>query len=517
MTLARAAATIRLIPFACAAAALLIAPQPARADAEMDARIEALVPDLEAYVTAGMAAFDAPGVVVGIVSGDRLVWSKGFGTGSKGGAPVDADSIFQIGSTTKAFLATTLAIAVDDGKLAWDDRVIDRYPGFRMMDPWVSQEFRVFDLLSQRSGMPGAANDALPFLGVPIEATVHAMRYVEPVSSFRSTFAYTNVTHMLAGYVVAGAMGAQDWGSLVTSEIFEPLGMSRTSLTAAAIEAAENATVGYRFEPDGSVEVPFTQLFPYDFAGAGAINSTVNDLVPWVRMHLAGGALDGQRIVSAANLAVTKTARIGMSDRNAYAMGWVLSSTPNGQFTWHNGGTTGYGAFVGTALAHDVGVIVLTNLQNVGLPDSIGMWTLDRLLGNPVVDYAAQTLANAKAGAAHDVATFTRPADPAPAPDLATLAGSYANPSFGPAEVTVDGEGLVVSLTGTGARLALAPWSGSAFTVDIVREGRFAAIAENLGPLPIGFAEFRIGAEGTLAGFDFLVEEDGQAMHFARQ
>lgn len=489
----------------------------AQAVDDLEARVEALVPDLEAYIARGMADFDAPGLVIGIVNGEGLVWSGAYGTARKGGAPVDTDTIFQIGSTTKAFLGTTIAIAVDRGRLAWDDRVVDRYPGFQMMDPWVTQEFRVFDLLAQRSGLPGAANDALGFLGVPPEGMIRAMRHVEPVSSFRSSFAYTNVTHMLAGDVVAGAMGAEDWGAVVRAEILEPLGMERTSLTAEAIEAAENATIGYRYEPDGSVEVPFTPLFPYDFAGAGALNSTVNDLVPWVRLQLGGGTLDGEEIVSAANLAVTKSARVAISDQNAYAMGWVLTSTPNGQITWHNGGTTGYGALIATALAHDVGVIVLTNLQNVGLPDAIGMWTLNRLLGNPEVDFAGQALAHAKAEAERTAAIFTRPANPAPPPDLATLAGTYANPALGVAEVSVEGDGLSASLADTGARLVLAPWNGGAFTASIAPEGRFAAIVENLGPLPFAFAEFSIASDGTLAGFDLLVQEDGQRMRFARQ
>jgi CubicO group peptidase (beta-lactamase class C family) len=489
----------------------------ARADADMDVRIEALVPDLGAYVAGAMQAYDAPGVVVAVVSGDRLVWSDGFGTASKGGAAVDVDTIFQIGSTTKAFLATTIAIAVDEGKLAWDDRVVDRYPGFQMMDPWVTQEFRVFDLLAQRSGLPGAANDALGFLGVPPEGMIRAMRHVEPASSFRSTFAYTNVTHMLAGEVVAGAMGAEDWSAVVTGEIFEPLGMTRTSLTAEAIEAADNATVGYGFDPAGSFEVPFTPLFPYDFAGAGAINSTVTDLVPWVRLQLGGGTLDGTEIVTAANLAVTKVPRIGISDRIAYAMGWVQASTANGQITWHNGGTTGYGAFIGLAQAHDLGVIVLTNLQNVGLPDAIGLWTLDRLLGNPEVDYATQMLAHATAGFEATAATFARPANPAPPPDLAPFAGAYANPSLGAAEVSVDGDRLLVAITDTGARLSLDAWDGDVLTTAIVPEGRFAAIAANLGSLPVGFAQFRAGSDGTLAGFDILLQEDGQTLRFDRR
>lgn len=500
------------------AAAVLAPAGPASADAAMDAAIEALVPDLEAYIAKGMADFDDPGLAIGIVSGGRLVWSQGFGTASKGGAAVDADTIFQIGSTTKAFLATTIAIAVDEGRLAWDDRVVDRYaPGFQMKDPWVTQEFRVLDLLAQRSGMPPAANDALGFLGVPPEGMIHAMRHVEPASSFRTTFAYTNVTHMLAGEVVAEAMGAPDWASVVTAEIFEPLGMTRTSLTAGAIEAAENATIGHRFTPAGSVEVPFTPLFPYDFQGAGAINSTVNDLVPWVRLQLSGGMHDETRIVSEENLAATRIPRIGLAPTAAYAMGWLQQSTPNGLITWHNGGTTGYGAYIGLLTARDVAVIVLTNLQNVGLPDAIGEWTMDRLLGNPEVDHAAVKLAAAKAAAARLEAIFTHPEKPSPPPALAGLAGSYANPSLGAAELAVEGAGLALAIAGTGARLALAPWNGDVFTVSLVPEGRFAAIAANLGPAPVGFAQFRVSGDGILAGFDFMLQEDGQTLHFERR
>ena len=268
-------------PAALTLAALLLAlsPPAAAQDASaMEARIEALVPDLEAYVAKGMTDFDVPGVAVGIVSGDRLVYAKGFGLRAKGGEAVDSGTVFQIGSTTKAFLGTSIAIAVDEGKLAWDDRVVDHAPDFQMMDPWVTREFRIFDLLAQRSGLPPYANDAVGLLGFDQAAMIRSLRHVEPVSSFRSTFAYTNITHMLAQRIVAEAMGAADWNAVIESEIFEPLGMTASSFSAAAIEAAPNAAKGYRWTPDGSIEVPFTEIFPYGFGGAGAINSNIEDM-----------------------------------------------------------------------------------------------------------------------------------------------------------------------------------------------------------------------------------------------
>ena len=90
-----------------------------------------------------------------------------------------------------------------------------------------------------------------------------------------------------------------------------------------------------------------------------------------------------------------------MNDTLAYAMGWVLQSTPNGRIIWHNGGTTAYGAYIGTRPTRMSGVIVLTNRDNVGLPDAIGEWTFDRLLGNPEVDHVALKLAAAKASFAN--------------------------------------------------------------------------------------------------------------------
>ena len=139
---------------------------------DMKERIDALVPELERYLQDGMANWRVPGVAVGIVTGDRLHYARGFGKRNDKGEPVDAKTAFQIGSVTKGFLATTMAIEVDKGRLHWDDRVVDVYPAFQLKDPWVTQETRVFDLLAQRSSLPPYANDIIATLGVPEELAI---------------------------------------------------------------------------------------------------------------------------------------------------------------------------------------------------------------------------------------------------------------------------------------------------------------------------------------------------------
>lgn len=479
------------------------------------AHIAALAPKLEAYIAEGMKAFDNPGLAIGIVADDRLVYAKGFGVRRKGGEPVDPSTVFQIGSASKGFLATTMAISVDRGKFRWNDRVVDLDPEWQLKDPWVTREFRMFDLLAQRSGLPPYVNDLLSFLGLDEAALIRSLRYVEPVSSFRSTFAYTNITHLEAGRVNAKVEGASDWEAVVRKDIFEPLGMKDSSVTAGAIEAAPNHASGHRWTPDGTVEVPFTPVFPYAYAGAGAINSTVEDMAQWLRLQLADGSFAGKRVVSAENLAATRMARVAITDRIAYAMGWIIQTTPNGTIVWHNGGTTSFGAYAGLLLDRKIGVVVLTNEANNGFPDAVGTWTMDRLLGNPEIDHVAEALKRAKDGAAKDAALWAKPANPRPFLAPAPLAGRFSNPAIGTVNVKEDGEGLAMEFPG-GPVLKLAPWNGGIFTATLAATGAGAAAAQNLGPQPMSFAQFQMDPEGKL-GILRLTANDGQSYEFKRE
>jgi CubicO group peptidase (beta-lactamase class C family) len=206
--------------------------------------------------------------------------------------------------------------------------------------------------------------------------------------------------------------------------------MAETSFTAEAIEAAANHASGYRWTPDGTIEVPFEPIFPYGFGAAGDINSTIEDMARWIRLQLRNGSFEGRRIVSPESLAYTRIPKVGIKETVSYAMGWYVARTPNGGIVWHDGATNSFGAFLGLLPDRDVGVIVLTNEANVGLPVAIGMWALDRLLDNPMVDHVADTLERAKSKFASEEKVFAEPANPRPFPSLAPLAGSFGSPVF---------------------------------------------------------------------------------------
>jgi CubicO group peptidase (beta-lactamase class C family) len=236
----------------------------------------------------------------------------------------------------------------------------------------------------------------------------------------------------------------------------------------------------------------------------------------WVRLQLGNGTFEGRRIVSPESLAFTHTPKVAMSDKMSYALGWVVQHTPNGNIVWHNGGTTSFGAYIGIAPDKNVGVIVLTNEVNVGFPDAVGLWVLDRILNNPKVDHVADKLTAARASFETATKLFAAPANPRPFPPLAPLTGSFVNPSFGKAAVTLEGDALAMELQATGAKLKLEPWNGDVFTARLMPLGRFAAMVENLGPLPNGFVQFQMDKDAKL-NLVRLSMDDGQAYEFRRE
>src|SRR5256884_587654 len=179
----------------------------------------------------------------------------------------------------------------------------------------VARECLVFDLLDDRSGLPPLVNDIHVMLDYKEAALIRSLRYVDPVSSFRTTFAYTNITHLLASRIVATAAGAPDWNAVLQKELLDPLGMKDSTYTVEGIQAAPDHANGSRWTPQGSIEVPFTPIFPYHLGGAGDINTNVEDMARWIRLQLGNGAFEGHRIVSPENLAYTRRPMVAASDQ----------------------------------------------------------------------------------------------------------------------------------------------------------------------------------------------------------
>jgi CubicO group peptidase (beta-lactamase class C family) len=236
---------------------------------------------IDSSVRRAMEVFDAPGMTVSIVHKGELVHSAGYGDlAINSSKRVDDATLFQIGSVSKAFTAASLAILADEGKLGWDDLVIDYLPEFRMYDAWVTREFTIRDLLTHRSGLPLGAGDLLMFPdgnATPAEI-VHALRYLKPATSFRSEFAYDNLLYIVAGEVVARVadMPFQDF---LEKRLLARLGMR--DCVASPDRAPSQARVATaHMVVDGQLETTSTRVTNL-VAAAGGITCNARSMARW--------------------------------------------------------------------------------------------------------------------------------------------------------------------------------------------------------------------------------------------
>jgi CubicO group peptidase (beta-lactamase class C family) len=180
--------------------------------------------DLDAYVATAMTTFEVPGLPLAIVKDGKIVLAKGYGVRKLGDStPVDEHTMFGIGSNTKAFTTAALAVLVDAGKLSWDDPAFQRLPGFVMYDPYASHEMTVRDLVSHRGGMGMGEGDLLfwPQSTYTRDEIVYRLRFMKPVYSFRSHFAYDNLLYLTAGQIIPAVTGTS-WDEYIRKNIFSP-------------------------------------------------------------------------------------------------------------------------------------------------------------------------------------------------------------------------------------------------------------------------------------------------------
>lgn len=414
-------------------------------------RVDEITPDLERYIEDAMEKANVPAVAVGIVVDDRLTYSRGFGKGAQGQAIGD-QTLFEIGSATKSFLGVTLAQLVDRDELGWDDHVREHYPGFRLSDPWVTREFRIYDLLAQRTGMAPYAADVLSLLGYEIEDSIAAVADISAISSFRSEFAYQNVPHLVASEIVAEKTGHENWNEAVQEELLGPLGMKASGTSPGLLTESEDSTRGHQLDK-GELRTVVPVSLPENVFGAGSIISNVDDMAKWVSFQLGRGEIGGKRLLSEEQHRETWQPRVAVTgefaDRMAqvpgktglsYATGWFLHSVPEGRIIEHGGTTLGYTSAIRLDPDRRVGIVVLTNQSaggGIALP--ISKYAFDLIQGREARDHVEAMVQ------LDDVEDQTSGATD-PDAVIRDLVGVYRHPVGGRMEITRSGGKLVTAL-----------------------------------------------------------------------
>jgi CubicO group peptidase (beta-lactamase class C family) len=409
----------------------------------------------DAFVESAMKSWAVPGLAVAIVKDGKVVLAKGYGLRNvQANLPVTADTLFAIGSSTKAFTTMAMGILAEEGKLAWDEPVTRYLPTFELKDKVAGMGMTPRDLVTHRSGLP--RHDLVWYNATRTRAElVAALKYLEPNESFREKFQYQNLMFLTAGHLAAEVAGIS-WEEVIRTRILEPLGMKNTNFAVSVSQKGPDFATPYTLEEKVAGDIPFRVI---DTVGpAGSINSSVNDMAKWLQLNLGVGAVDGKRIVAARQVQDMHRPQMVIQtfpglfedpeiQQPAYGLGWFVESYRGKKRVHHGGAIDGFMAQVSFLPAEGIGVVVLTNLGGNPLPDIVARHAADRLMGLERIDWNGRALerravAEKASAAAKKSAGDERKTGTKPAHGLDEYAGEYSHPAYGSVIVTASGDGL---------------------------------------------------------------------------
>jgi CubicO group peptidase (beta-lactamase class C family) len=477
--------------------------------------------DVDPQLEALRSTWKVPGMAVAVVRGGKVVYAEGFGHRDvEKTLPVTADTTFAIGSSTKAFTTAALATLVDEGKIAWDDPVVDVVPEFRLSDEEITRRITLRDLVSHRSGWP--RHDMVWYAAdLTRDELVRRLRYLDKSADLREKFQYNNLMFVAAGWI-GGRVAGTSWEDLVTSRILRPLGMTSATLSVKEMQSGADCALAYREKDDVVSVIPCRDI---TLAGpAGSINASVADMAKWALFHLGDGTAGGRRILSREQMTelhrpamVVDEFPTSMGDPEirqlAYALGWLTCSYRGELVMEHGGNIDGYSAEVWLVPEKDLGIVVLTNLDGSPLPTVIARTLTDRVLGLEGIDWSARAMgrrnmARAASKAGEKAAkTLDRRAGTSPSHPLAEYAGDYEHPAYGAFTVRQAADGTLAA-TFHGIPMKLEHWHFDTFRLAIEDP---ALAGEDL------FAHFTTDLHGEIDGLRAQLEQTVPEIEFAKR
>lgn len=399
---------------------------------------------LDTYIERSMKDWKIPGVAVCVVKNGKVVVMKGYGVKELGtDNKIDTNTLFMIGSNTKAFTATALAMLDHEKKLSLDDKVKKWLPDFKLYDPWVTKEATVRDLLCHRLGFETFQGDFMYFdSDLTLQQVREKLGKVKPVYSFRSKWGYTNAAFMTTGEIIPKATG-KTWAQFLEQRIFKPLGMNNTLALSKDMANAPNKASAHTVDRGILKKIPYGNID--NLAPAGSISSSVSDMSHWVMMQLNGGHYNNQPIVNPIAIGHTRDPQsilgngghlFNRAHFSLYGLGWFLEEYSGRKFVGHTGGVNGFVTSVAMMPEEQLGIIVLTNTDANNFYEALRYEIMDAYLGLPYRNYSNVFLGFSKTDEKNAAEWLKKKQDtiatnPSTTLPTAAYAGDYAHPVYG--------------------------------------------------------------------------------------
>jgi CubicO group peptidase (beta-lactamase class C family) len=360
-------------------------------------------PEIDALVEKTLKTFDVPGIAVAVVKDGKIIHAKGYGVRSLATKQkVDENTLFGIASNSKAFTVAALGMLIDEGKLKWDDRVTDYIPEFKLYSPYVTDAFTIRDLLTHRSGLGLGAGDLMFWPdsnNFTLNDVIHNLRYLKPVSGFRTKYDYDNLLYIVAGTVVSRVSG-MPWEDFIETKIMKPLGMTQSAASFKRVKNKSNV-IDPHAPVDGVVKV-IRRDWSQVADPAGGIYSNLTDMCKWIIMQMDNGkygdGLKNQLFSEAVHEDMWTPQTIipvrGATTYNthfaSYGLGWFLSDEKGYKVPTHTGGLAGIVTQVTLIPELKLGIIVFTNQQSGAAFTAITNTIKDSYYGMPATERVKQ-------------------------------------------------------------------------------------------------------------------------------
>ncbi|WP_281615079.1 serine hydrolase [Flammeovirga sp. SubArs3] len=360
------------------------------------------IKQLDKYCQSIIASWEVPSMTVGIVKDGELIFSKGYGTKEEGGKEIpNKNTLYAIASISKGFTATMIGQLVDEGKLHWDDKIVDYIPYFAVYDPYISQLITVKDILSHRVGLGTFSGDIMWYQSdYTSKEIIERIKYVDQSFELRDGFGYSNLMFITAGELIKTVTG-KSWGENVQERILDPLGMDRTIYSLKELDKKGNYATPHMLI-DNTVNKPIEWTSWEEIAATGGLISSVEDLSKWLTFNMNNGIIGEDTLMTASTRnTIWKLQNVYTSDLtkakvnthfSGYGLGWGIKDYHGKMRVSHSGGYDGMITMVTMIPDENLGVIVLTN----GLKSPISAasnYAVDLFMGlDDIPDYSSKYL-----------------------------------------------------------------------------------------------------------------------------
>ena len=351
-------------------------------------KIEAIDKELTTVLEKSKAA----GFAIAIVKGNEMVYAKGFGYSDlENKLPVTPNTLFAIGSTTKAFTASLLGILEEEGKVDLDESPRTYIPELQFFNAAMNEQITIKDLMAHRTGLPRHDGSWKSFGHDSKEELLTRIAFLEPIAPVRTKWVYNNFMYFLQGAIIE-SLTEQSWGQNIEQNFFKPLEMTNSNTNLDALKKSSQAAIGYYFDNGINAQIDY-----YDIAAmeaAGSINSSVTDMSKWMMAWLNDGQYNENQVIPSKYVKAAMSSQMIITGKfpkdndpstfmNNYGYGWFIKSYKGHYRAAHGGGIEGFTAEIALFPTDDLGIVILTNQNQSGLPQTLRNRISDILLDAP--------------------------------------------------------------------------------------------------------------------------------------